>query len=174
MVKIRFFVLKFTLLASIPLLCISCEEFCEESDRVAIVVNFYSDEDGKLTARNLAIKAFRADGSLHDSTLYVRANYQQVLLPLDPNSDKMKFLFEYNIFSAEAPEEYSTDTIVFFYSRHNAFISAECGCVTMGILDDTPESTINEIQKFEVVRPKIKTVSYRQGVINEENIKIYY
>jgi len=172
--KIRLFVLKHTFLVSITLLCFSCEEFCEESDRVAIVVNFYSTEDGKLLSKNLVVKAFRTDNSLHDSILYVRAGYQQVLLPLDPNSDKMKFLFEYNIFSEGAPEEYSTDTIVFHYSRHNAFISAECGCVTMGILDGLPESTKNEIQKIEVVRPKIKTVSYRQGVINEENIKIYY
>ena len=174
MVNIRLYVLKFTLLASIMLFCISCEEFCEESNRVAIVVNFFSSETNQLTNQNVVIRAFRNDNDLHDSILYARANHQQLLLPLNPNSDEMKFLFIYSDFSENPPVEYSADTIVFRYSRHSAFISAECGCVTMGKIDKEPETTENLIKRIDVVRPNIKTVSYRQGVVNDENIKIYY
>jgi len=174
MVKIRLFVLKFMLLASIMLLCFSCEEFCEESNRVAIVVKFFSADDDQLINQNIVIRAFKNDNELKDSILYTRSNYQQVLLPLDPNSDEMKFLFVYTDFSEDSPMEYSADTIVFRYNRHTAFISSECGCVTMGKIDGIPEATENRITDVVVVRPNIKTVSYRQGVINDENIKIYY
>ena len=173
MVNIRLFVLKFMLLASIMLLCISCEEFCEESNRVALVVKFFSSESGELMNQNVVIRAFINDNDLHE-ILYNRANYQQVLLPLNPNSDEMKFIFIYSEFSEDPPVEFSADTIVFRYSRHNAFISAECGCVTMGKINEEPETTVNRIQRVVVARQNIKTVSYREGVINDENIKIYY
>jgi hypothetical protein len=143
--------------------CFSCEEFCEESNRTAIVVNFYSSKDGSLLPSNVMVTAIIDDEI--DSILSVKQNYSQVLLPVNPSADEMMFVFENGDLIA--------DTVKFTYVRHNGFISAECGCVTYAEITDT-ERTQNSIINLVVTNPVTKTVSYRQGVSNAENIRIYY
>jgi hypothetical protein len=136
----------------------SCEEFCEESNRTAIVVNFYSSTDVLLPS-NVMVKG-------NDSTLYPKQSYSQVMLPVNPSADSISFYFENG--------ELTADTVTIFYIRHNGFISAECGCVTYAEITGEPKRTQNSITDLVVTNPNTRTVSYRQGDTNAENIRIYY
>ena len=150
----------------------SCEEFCEEPNRTAIVVNFYSSESDapeSASVRITGIGVKNGAGIENDSVLYSQTSYSQVLLPVNPGSDEMSFSFELG--------ELPADTIIFRYSRHAGFISAECGCASFAeIYDAQLKGTEQEhtITHLEVTNPSVKTVTYRQGIINEENIRIYY
>jgi len=76
--------------------------------------------------------------------------------------------------------ELPADTIIIRYIRYNGFISSVCGCVTYAEIQGEPEikgdpeETERAITHLEVVNPNVTTVSYRQGVKNNENIRIYY
>ena len=164
MVYIRFVVkiLMWGAIVSMVWLTFSCEEFCEESNRTAVVVNFLSSEDDASMTVNITIK-----GIENDSTLYSKTNLSQVMLPVNPAADFMSFSIIRN-------DTLPADTIKIHYIRYNGFISSECGCVTFAEIQGEPERTENTITDVVVTSHKVTTVSYRQQVVNEENIRIYY
>ena len=92
----------------------------------------------------------------------------QVLLPVNPNADFMSFTI-YN-----ANDTLPADIIGIHYVRHIGFISSECGCAAFAEIQDEPQATKHSIKDIKVINPNVTTVSYRQGVINAENIRIYY
>ena len=138
----------------------SCDEFCEESDRVAVVVSFYSSADA------LVDVTVTVNGIGNDSTLYSAVRRQQLLLPVNPTADSISFSIKNGALAA--------DTIVIRYTRHIGFISSECGCAAFAEIQDEPQATKHSIKDIIVTNRKVTTVSYRQGVNNEENIRIYY
>ncbi|MDR1172772.1 MAG: hypothetical protein LBL24_09985 [Bacteroidales bacterium] len=149
-------------IASIAWVAFSCEEFCEESNRTAVVVSFYAENtNASLTVNNVLIT--EAENS---DTLYSKSNYSQVMLPVNPSSDMMSFSIQNDTLPA--------DTITIRYTRHDGFISSKCGCVTYAEIQGEPDLKEHSITRMEVVSPNVATVSYRQGVINAENIRIYY
>jgi len=166
MIHIRFivtWVLKILMwcgIASMIWVAFSCEEFCEESNRVAVVVAFYSPADALVNV-NVTVGAIG-----NDSVLYSSGNRQQVLLPVNPSADSVGFTIKNGAMEA--------DTIIIRYIRHTGLISPECGCVIHGEIYEEPEITRNSIRRMVLVNSKATTVSYRQGVINAENIRIYY
>jgi len=168
MIHIRFFVtwlLKILMwcgIASMVWMVFSCEEFCEESNRTAVVVAFYLLSSDAPANANIAVR-----GIENDSLLYQQANYSQVLLPVNPAANFMSF-------SINANDTLPADTIVIRYIRHTGLVSPECGCVTHGEILEEPEITSHSIRHMLLVNRKATTVSYRQGVINAENIRIYY
>jgi hypothetical protein len=153
----KIFLYFFKLLPVIALF--SCEEFCEESIRTAMVAKFYVNGE-EATVSNLTVQ-----GLHNDSTLYREASRQTVLLPLNPTSDITAYLIK-------AGDE--TDTITVVYSRHTAFLSAKCGCVGVADIAGQPVHTRHLIRKVELVNPHVGQVSYRENVINAENIRIFY
>ena len=145
----------------------SCEEFCEEPNRTAIVVYFYDAEEKMIEIKNISITAVELDSTFYpNKDIYGETNVKQVLLPINPIADFMRFTIKNDTLRA--------DTITFHYTRHNGFISSECGCVTYAEIQDEPQRTEHSMTRLDVVNRKINTVSYRQGVFNEENIRIYY
>ena len=149
-------------IASTAWLMFSCEEFCEDQNRTAVVVNFYDDNDVLLKVKIDTIK-----GVGNDSVLYKgKTEFSQVLLPLNPSADMMGFSFKKDTFPP--------DTIFIRYTRHVGFVSSKCGCVTHAEIQGEPERYGNTITNLVVTNPNVTTVSYRQGVINAENIRIYY
>ena len=146
----------------------SCDEFCEEPNRTAIVVNFYSLETEE--PASVAVKVTGIDGVVADSVLYEYAGHATVLLPINPGADEMQFIF--------ALAEMPADTVIFRYSRHVGLVSKECGCASYAQLHEPElkknEEIENSITKIEVTNPNVGTVSYRQGILNEENIRIFY
>ena len=173
----------FKLLIMWAIVCItmvvcSCEEFCEESNRTAIVVDFYTSDNDKPTAISVRIASAENDSVLYPNTRYfTQASNSQVLLPVDPTNDEM-------IFSIQK-DDLPADTIIFRYTLHPGFISAECGCASFAEIDRVYlkgmensikdlHGTSHSIKGFEVIRRKVRTVSYRQSIINDENIRIYY
>ena len=154
---------KFTIcriFAIIIFFCFSCEEFCEESNRTAVVVNFY-DSAGELLKVKVAMS-----GIENDSLLYNGQTVSQVLLPINAAADSMRYTLKNDTFPV--------DTIILRYKRHIGFISSECGCVAFAEIEGEPEITRNTVTNIIVNNPNVKTVSYREGVVNAENIKIYY
>jgi len=151
-------------------LIFSCDEFCEEPNRTAVVVNFFDASGAVLKVKNVAIKGIENDSILYapkeTSTLYGGTDFSQVLLPVNPTADFMRYTIKKDTFPV--------DTIIIRYSRHNGIISLKCGCVTYANIHTTPETTNHTITDLIVTNPNVSTVSYRQGVINEENIRIYY
>ena len=155
-------------IASFIWLTYSCEEFCEEPNRTAVVINFYNASDA-LASINVTIK-----GIENDSILYQNMELSQALLPVNPTSDIMSF----SIANRDLP----ADIIIIHYTRHNGFISSVCGCVAYAEIQDVthaeiqgePDRTEYSITHLKVVNPNVTTVSYRQGVKNAENIRIYY
>ena len=145
----------------IAVVTVSCEEFCEESNRTAVVVNFYSSEDTPLTA-NVEIRGIENDSVLYSQT----SGNSQVMLPVNPSADMMSFSFKNDTLPA--------DTIIIRYTRRNGFISPECGCVTYAEILEDPERTENAITDMVVTNHDVITVSYRKNVVNAENIRIYY
>lgn len=144
----------------------SCDEFCEESNRTAVVINFYDADDTSVRIK-VTIKGIENDSVLYPNVpIYGREDLLQVLLPVNPSADIMSFSIKNDTFPA--------DTIIIQYTRHNGFISSECGCVTYAEIQETPEMTENFFKRLDVANPNVTTVSYRQGVINAENIRIYY
>jgi len=148
---------------AVAFVCFSCEEFCEESNRVAVVVKLYSSATDKESPANVSIKGIDND-KYKDSILY-RQTVSQILLPLNPSADSMSFSFE-NI-------GLPVDTLKIYYIRHTGFISAKCGCVTYAEITKV-KRTENSITKDSVTNKNAGTVIYRPGVINAENIRIYY
>ena len=167
MVHLRFVVvlmLKILMWGSIAFIAwatVSCEEFCEESDRTAVVVNFYS-----LTDELLIVKKIEIRGIENDSLLYSKTDHSQVMLPVNPSADIMSFSIKNDTLPA--------DTIIIKYTRRTGFISSECGCVTYAEIQEDPERTNNTITDMVVTNHNVTTVSYRDRVINAENIRIYY
>ena len=146
---------------------VSCEEFCEESNRTAVVVNFYSAvSDSLLTVKKVEIRGIENDSSLYPSPLISKTDFSQVMLPINPSSDIMSFSIKSDTLPA--------DTIIIRYTRRNGFISSECGCVTYAEILDEPERTENTMTDAVVTNHNVTTVSYRDKVINAENIRIYY
>ena len=139
----------------------SCDEFCEEMNHTAVVVNFYSSEANATVPLTVEIK-----GIENDSTLYNKTNHTQILLPVNPAADVMSF----SIQAGDLP----ADTIIIRYIRHNGFISSECGCVTYAEILEESEIKGDSLTRLVITNPNVHTVSYRQGVENEENIGIYY
>jgi len=164
-------------MASMLWMTFSCEEYCEEPNRTAVAVNFYSYEtEALLTEQKDSIWAIR--GIVKDSLIYPpdlksnpnfeirKTRHSQVLLPVNPSADMMRFSIKRDTFPP--------DTITIRYTRRNGFVSSECGCVTYAEIQGEPERTEYAIKRMDVVNPNVTTVSYRQGVINAENIRIYY
>jgi len=145
----------------------SCEEFCEEPNRTAVVVNFYTAENAALTVRNIKVKGIENDSTLQSEQYFSQKDYLQVLLPINPSADFMSYSIIKN-------DTLPVDTILIRYIRHNGFISPQCGCVTYAEILDETEITENTILHMEVTNRKVGAVSYRQGIINEENIRIDY
>ena len=144
----------------------SCEEFCEESNRTAVVVNFY-DAINNAPVKNVAITGIENDSVLYPNTLiFGGTDLKQVLLPVNPTADFMSFSIKKDTFPA--------DTLIIRYNRHIGFISTQCGCVTFAEIEGEPERTNHTIVDMVVTKPNVTTVSYRQGVVNAENIRIYY
>ena len=141
----------------------SCDEFCEESTRTAVVVNFFSLEDDAAANVNVTIR-----GIENDSVLYARTNHSQLLLPVNSAADFMSFSIN------NANDTLSADTIIIRYNRHIGFISSECGCAIFAEIQGDPERTDNSIKNLVVTNRKVRTVSYRERIVNEENIRIYY
>jgi len=172
MIHFRFFVvwilkiLMWCSILSILYVVLSCDEFCEELNRTAVVVNFYTSSNTALNANNLKIKGIENDSALHSNQYFSHKEYLQVKLPVNPSSDTMSFSIQNN--------ELPADTIIIYYTRQNGFISPQCGCVTYAEISDETEITENTVILMEVANHKVTTVSYRQGVINEENIRIHY
>ena len=177
MIYLRYFVsvvlkmLVWGCIASIVYFTFSCEEFCEEPNRSAVVVNFYDSVTNVLVeVKNIEIKGIENN----DSVLYPnddifgkgKKNFSQVMLPVNPSADMMRFSIKNDTFPP--------DTITIRYTRRNGFVSSECGCVTYAEIQGEPERTEYAIKRMDVVNPNVTTVSYRQGVINAENIRIYY
>jgi len=153
-------------IVSVVWVVFSCDEFCEESNRTAVVINFYDADDTSVRIK-VTIKGIENDSVLYPNVpIYGREDLLQVLLPVNPSADIMSFSIKNDTFPA--------DTIIIQYTRHNGFISSECGCVTYAEIQETPEMTENFFKRLDVANPNVTTVSYRQGVINAENIRIYY
>ena len=153
-------------IASIVWLTYSCEEFCEEPNRTAVVINFYNATDASVSV-TVTIKSIENDSILYPNTeIFGKRDLSQVLLPVNPTADVMSF----SIQNGDSP----ADTIIIHYIRHNGFISSVCGCVTYAEIQGEPERKGKTITHLEVANPNVATVSYRQGVNNEENIRIYY
>ena len=154
-------------IAAMVWMTFSCEEFCEESNRTAVVVSFYSSSKDEPEAMKVHVRGIENDSLLFPNPpLFPQTSYLQVLLPVNPTADVMSFLIK--------NDEMTADTIVIHYNRHNGFISSECGCVTYAEIQDDPEITKNSVKRMVVTNHKVNTVSYRQGVVNAENIRIYY
>jgi hypothetical protein len=145
----------------------SCEEFCEEPNRTAVVINFYDANDVTKKVKDVAIKGIENDSVLYpNQQIFGGKDFSQVLLPVNPTADFMSFTIKNDTFPV--------DTIIIRYSRHNGFISSECGCATFAEIQGEPERTENTITHMVVTNPSVNTVSYRQGIANAENIRIYY
>ena len=98
----------------------------------------------------------------------IPAAHSQVLIPVNPNTDFMSFTI-YN-----ANDTLPADIITIRYVKHIGFISSECGCAAFAEIQDELQATKHSIKDIIVTNRKVSTVSYRQGVINAENIRIYY
>ena len=141
-------------------------------NRTAIVVSFYNSSDNELLRITPTIKGIENDKILYPDPIYEQTVFTQVLLPVNPASDMMSF----SIQNGDDP----ADIIIFHYTRHPRLVSPECGCATFAeilsvdieIQDDIERTNI--IERWEFVNPKVTTVSYRQGIFNAENIRIYY
>ena len=151
---------------------VSCDEFCEESNRTAVVVNFYSSADGSVLKDTITIKSIGNETTMYPVENNQAVAFSTVLCQLNPGSDTSRIIFQYR---DEKP-----DTLIFTYTRDVGFISSECGCVTyynlldIEYLKKSPDSVSNTIDSIRIVNPDISTVSYRENVINPENIRIYY
>lgn len=143
----------------------SCEEFCEDDNHTALVVNFYRAE----TEVPEDMKNVYIAGVDNDTWLYEKATLKTALCPLNPGSDVM----EYAIVLPKNDTVDIIDLITITYTRSNGFISSECGCVTYGDISEIIHTT-DSIKRIELINPRIGTVSYRQNVANAENIRIYY
>ena len=158
-------------IASMAWTTFSCEEFCEEPNRTAVVISFFDANNAPVKVINVEIRGIGdKDSILYDPNakiqIYGGKDFMQVLLPVNPTADSISFSIKNNALTA--------DSITIRYSRHNGFISPKCGCATFAEIQGEPEKTNHTIRRIEVVNPSVSTVSYRQGVINEENIRIYY
>jgi len=170
MVNIRFVskILTWCGVAVFALICTSCEEFCEEMNRTAIVVNFFTiNADLTVEPLNVTVTiiGIENESTLYPNDLFPRT-FSQALLPINPMADTMSFSFKNDTLPA--------DTIIFRYLRHTGFISPECGCASFAEIQGEPERTGNTIINLVVTNPSVGVVSYRQGVRNAENIRIYY
>ena len=146
---------------------VSCEEFCEESNRTAVVVNFYSAvSDSLLTVKKIEIRGIENDSLLYPSPSVLKTDFSQVMLPINPSADIMSFSIKNDSLPA--------DTIIIKYTRRNGFTSSECGCVTYAEIQEEPERTEHTMTNVVVTNHNVSTVSYRDKVINAENIRIYY
>ena len=147
---------------SMAWIMLSCEEFCEESNRTAMAVNFYKvDDDSKTSSfSKMTIKAID-----NDTLLYLGASLSSALCPLNPAADVTGYVF--------MNDTVGIDTVIIRYTRHNGFISSECGCAVFAEITDV-ETTNHAVREVRLTNPSVTTVSYRQGVINAENIRIYY
>lgn len=142
-------------------MALSCDEFCEDENRTAVVVNFYSiSTDLQITVPKMTIR-----GVGNDSVLYRVKDLSSALCPLNPAGDTTKYIFQ--------NDTNGIDTVTFIYTRHNGFISSECGCVSFAEIASV-DTTTHAIRNIKITNPSVTTVSYRQGVINAENIRIYY
>jgi len=154
-------------IVSLAWMTFSCEEFCEEPNRTAVVVYFFNDEDVLIKVKNIEIKGVGNDSILYpNDKIFGGKDFSQIMLPVNPTADSISFSIKNDLLPA--------DIITIRYSRHNGFISPQCGCVTFAEIQGVPETTFHSIRRIEVVQPSVTTVSYRQGVINAENIRIYY
>ena len=138
----------------------SCEEFCEESNRTAMVVNFYSDSaQNVLTMEKISVETIGSD-----TILYRNTRTSVVMCPLNPAVDVSAFVFVNDTIS---------DTITVAYTRHPGFVSSECGCVNYADITNI-QTTTNSIKKVEITSPNVTPVTYRPNVVNAENIRVYY
>ena len=155
------------IIVSMAWMYVSCDEFCEEPNRTAVVINFYAyDTNALLTEQKETIRGIENDSLLYPNSKITKTGHSQVLLPVNPTADIMSFSIKHDTLP--------TDTVIIRYVRHNGFVSPKCGCVTHAEILGTPESTENSITNIVVTNPNVTTVSYRQGIINAENIRIYY
>ena len=145
----------------------SCEEFCEDPNRTAVVVNFYDAYNKPLTVKNVTIKGIENDSVLYPNReIFGGTDFSQVLLPINPSADLMSFSIQNDTLPA--------DTLIINYTRHVGFVSSKCGCTTYAEILENPEKTNNTITNLVVINPNVRTVIYRQKIVNAENIRIYY
>ncbi|MDR2848865.1 MAG: hypothetical protein LBV39_07165 [Bacteroidales bacterium] len=156
--------LSYVLKVLLILMVSSCEEFCEESTRTAMVIKFYSNETGlETTLSGVSIRGLGAvNAQGNDSTLYLNASLQTALCPLNPGADTTAYIISIGEM---------TDTLTVFYTTTPSFISSECGCVAFAEINDIQQTT--EL-RIDIVNPSVGQVSYRNNVINAENIRIFY
>ncbi|GHT23807.1 hypothetical protein FACS189430_07670 [Bacteroidia bacterium] len=153
-------ILSYALKVLLVLLVCSCEEFCEESTRTAMVVKFFSAE----TNLESTFTGVSIQGLGNDSVLYRNASLTTALCPLNPGADTTAYLISIGDV---------TDTLTVFYERQPAFISSECGCVAFAEIATTTQT--NHLNfKVEIANPNVGQVSYRNNVVNAENIRIYH
>ncbi|MDR1673323.1 MAG: hypothetical protein LBS09_07700 [Bacteroidales bacterium] len=152
----------------IVLLC-ACEEFCEESNRTAAVVNFYSAE----TELPAATRIDAIQGLGNDSVLFLNTSLQSALLPLKPDADTTAYIIRTSMVAANDVTVTETDTLIIVYTRHTGFISSECGCAGFAEITIAYAAGRRIIDSVTVSNPNVRTVSYRSQVINAENIRLY-
>ncbi|MDR3095093.1 MAG: hypothetical protein LBU62_10720 [Bacteroidales bacterium] len=143
------------------LLVCSCDEFCEESTRTAVVLKFFSAE----TNLETPLTGVSIQGLGNDSVLYRNASLTTALCPLNPGADTTAYLISIGE---------NTDTLTVFYRNNPVFISSECGCVAFAEITDIKKQTDHLHLRVETVNFNVGQVSYRTNVINAENIRIYH
>ncbi|MDR1865475.1 MAG: hypothetical protein LBR08_07890 [Bacteroidales bacterium] len=152
--------LSYSLIVPFILTLAGCEEFCEESNRTAMVAGFYTlGAHSPVTRNNVSVR-----GMDNDSALYAKASLSVALCPLNPGADVTVYIFT---------EDAGADTVTIEYTRHTGFISSECGCINLADITGVRYTT-NIIREIAVVHPGVGKVSYRNNVVNAENIRIYY
>lgn len=149
---------------AVVLMFAACEEFCEDPNRTAVVIAFFQITDGEETP--LAGHSITVNCAGNDSIIYTATSAAQIMLPVNPNADSIRFSLKNG--------EQIADTITIRYVRHNGFVSPECGCVTHAEIQEVSQATTHAVDSIKVVSPHAGTVSYRQSIVNAENIRIYY
>jgi hypothetical protein len=126
-----------------------------------MVANFYSAATGEQSTRgSMTFKTLPAQTVMDN----VGTDTKAALCPLNPAADSCAFAITLGEL---------TDTLIVRYERHPAFISSECGCTGMAsILEVT--GTGHFIQSIEITNAEVRQVSYRNNIVNAENIRIYY
>ncbi len=154
-------------IASIAWAVLSCDEFCEEPNRTAAVINFYAQgSETAMTMDSIWIQGVGNDSVLYRNKTFPSTDVPSPLLPLNPTVDVTQYVITNHKIA---------DTITVTYTRYDGFISSECGCAAFAeIIEASTNTTHHSIKGIEVINTKVSTVNYRNGVINAENIRIYY
>lgn len=146
-------------LLSLGLFSCSDDKICSEKKDAFMEVDFV--EISGQTEENVTLPALSVIATKQpDSLLYINANVQKILLPLDPNNTETEFYIQPDTLVDVG------DVFKVKYSADLEFISSGCGFAhTFKI--DTIITTFNEIDSIAVVSPEVNT-------IDGTNVKIYF